>query len=133
MSTRRTAGLPGRLERTRRRFERWRRSRKKRTPIPDPLWAAAVEAADEYGVSRTASALRVDYYSLKCARPNCDRTFDRIMAVEISGSKTGFCRIVENFGEDGADGPDLTAAGDQRSIRQQRVTDRFKESVTRSA
>jgi len=65
MSTRRTAGLPGRLERTRRRFERWRRSRKKRTPIPDPLWAAAVEAAGEYGVSRTASALRVDYYSLK--------------------------------------------------------------------
>jgi len=44
-----------------------------------------------------------------------------------------FCRIVENFGEDCVDGPDLTAAGDQRSIRQQRVTDRFKESVTRSA
>jgi hypothetical protein len=29
------------------------------------LWAAAVEAAREYGVSRTASVLRVDYYALK--------------------------------------------------------------------
>jgi len=29
------------------------------------LWAAAVEAARESGVSRTASVLRVDYYALK--------------------------------------------------------------------
>jgi hypothetical protein len=29
------------------------------------LWAVAVEAAREYGVSRTASVLRVDYYALK--------------------------------------------------------------------
>jgi hypothetical protein len=32
------------------------------------LWAAAVEAAREYGVSRTASVLRVDYYALKKRR-----------------------------------------------------------------
>ena len=65
MSTRMTAGVPGPLERARRRFERWRRSRSRGTRIPRALWAAAVEAAREYGVSRTASVLRVDYYALK--------------------------------------------------------------------
>jgi hypothetical protein len=65
MSTRKTAGLPARLERIRQRFEHWRRSRRKGARIPEGLWAAAVEAAGEYGMSRTASALGVDYYSLK--------------------------------------------------------------------
>jgi hypothetical protein len=49
----------------RRRFDEWRRLRQRRTPIPDPLWGAAVEAARKYGVSRTARWLRVHYYSLK--------------------------------------------------------------------
>ena len=65
MSMSRTAGLPTRLKSIRRRFEYWRRSYRKGSRIPDTLWAAAVDAAAEYGVSRTASALRVDYYSLK--------------------------------------------------------------------
>ena len=65
MGTRKTRELPARLERVRRRFERWRRTRKGRTPIPDPLWASAVKLAGTYGISRTASVLRVHYYSLK--------------------------------------------------------------------
>jgi len=65
MSTRRTRNLPAQLERTRRRFERWRRSRKGRSPIPDVLWASAVKAAGAYGLHRTAKVLRLDYYSLK--------------------------------------------------------------------
>ena len=65
MSTRRTAGLPGRLENVWRRFERWRRSRTRGRRIPEALWAAAVEAAREYGASRTASVLRINYETLK--------------------------------------------------------------------
>lgn len=53
------------LEDARRWFERWRRARKMGTRIPDALWAAAVEAADTSGVCRTATVLRLDYYSLK--------------------------------------------------------------------
>ena len=65
MGTKRTRDLPARLEGVRRRFERWRRSRKIRTRIPEPLWASAVKVADRYGIHRTAKALRVDYYALK--------------------------------------------------------------------
>ena len=53
------------LDEARRQLERWRRTRKRGTRIPAPLWAAAVEAAREHGVSRAASALRLDYYGLK--------------------------------------------------------------------
>jgi len=65
MSTKRTRDLPARLEGLRRRFERWRRTRKVRSRIPESLWAAAVKLAGRYGIHRTAKALRVDYYSLK--------------------------------------------------------------------
>jgi hypothetical protein len=57
--------LPARLEGVRRRFERWRRTRKGRSRVPESLWASAVKAAGTYGIHRTARALRVDYYTLK--------------------------------------------------------------------
>jgi hypothetical protein len=65
MSARKTCDLPSRLEGLRRRFERWRRTRKVRSRIPESLWAAAVKSAAKYGIHRTAKALRVDYYALK--------------------------------------------------------------------
>ena len=57
--------LPAELKRTRRRFERWRRTRKRGSPTPDRLWEPAVEAAGVYGLNRTAVALGVNYYALK--------------------------------------------------------------------
>jgi len=65
MGTRETRDLPARLEGLRRRFERWRQTRKVRSRIPEPLWASAVKVAGTYGIHRTAKALRVDYYALK--------------------------------------------------------------------
>ncbi len=65
MGTRKTRDLPAELERIRRRFECWRRTRKGRSRIPEPLWTSAVKAAGRYGVNKTAQALRLDYYALK--------------------------------------------------------------------
>ena len=65
MGTKRTRDLPARLEGVRRRFERWRRTRKVRARIPEPLWGSAVKLAGRYGIHRTAKALRLDYYALK--------------------------------------------------------------------
>lgn len=66
MGTKRsTANQPAELERTRRRFERWRETRRGRTRIPESLWAAAVKMADLYGICQTAKALRLHYYALK--------------------------------------------------------------------
>lgn len=47
------------------RFVRWRRSHAGRRPIPESLWAAAVDLAREHGVFQTAKALRLDYVKLK--------------------------------------------------------------------
>jgi len=65
MGTRKTHALPARLEGIQRRFERWRRTRKIPSRIPEPLWAAAVKIASTYGMSRTAHTLRVNYNALK--------------------------------------------------------------------
>jgi len=65
MDTRKTRELPTRLEGVRRRFERWRGTRKAHARIPDSLWDAAARMAGTYGISRTANVLRVNYHALK--------------------------------------------------------------------
>ena len=65
MTARGTQGLPARLGSLRRRFEHARKIRKVRSPIPEPLWAAAVKIAGTYGVQRTAKALGVSPCTLK--------------------------------------------------------------------
>jgi hypothetical protein len=65
MKTAKVVAISGPLEQVRQRLERWRKTRKRCSSIPDALWAAAVELAREYGVNKTARALRLDYYSLK--------------------------------------------------------------------
>jgi hypothetical protein len=57
--------VPARLEGLRLRFDRWRRTRKGRSRIPETLWTSAVRAAGKYGLNPTAQALRLDYYGLK--------------------------------------------------------------------
>lgn len=56
--------LPLPLEQAGQRFADWRRHRTGRG-IPEELWTTAAELARRYGVSRTARALRVQYYDLK--------------------------------------------------------------------
>lgn len=46
-------------------FELWRKNRSGRGRIPDALWQAAIEAAEEHGPSKIAKVLRLDYYKLK--------------------------------------------------------------------
>lgn len=65
MAGRKVDGIPVALERTREQFERWRKTRRRGTRIPERLWNAAVKMAGQYGIHRTASTLGVDYYSLK--------------------------------------------------------------------
>jgi len=65
MRSRKTPAVPARLEAGRRRFERWRRTRKGHSRIPDPLWTSAVKLAGAYGLCRTARTLGLDYNALK--------------------------------------------------------------------
>ena len=65
MGTSRHRQLPLDLERGRRRFQAWRGQRKAGGRIPQALWAMAARLAKVHGVSRTAGALGLDYYSVK--------------------------------------------------------------------
>lgn len=56
---------PAALARLRRRFSIWRASRSAGDRIPTALWHAATKVAATHGLNRTASALQLDYYSLK--------------------------------------------------------------------
>jgi hypothetical protein len=60
-----TPNLPVSLERAVRRFEKWRRTRRRGEHIPEDLWELAARLAGKYGVNRTALPLRLDYYDLK--------------------------------------------------------------------
>jgi len=63
--TRRCNGVSADLAHAAARFDHWRRSVSCTGRIPDSLWKLAVELAQEYGVSRTATALKLGYYDLK--------------------------------------------------------------------
>ena len=57
--------LPADLQSARSRFQAWRVRRTIGERIPRPLWELAVQLAKLHGVSRTATALGLDYYSLQ--------------------------------------------------------------------
>ena len=58
-------GLPPDLALGRTRFQAWRRERQLGERIPQPLWDLAVRLAKVHGISRTATALGLDYYGLQ--------------------------------------------------------------------
>ena len=65
MGTRQRGELPKDLAQARSRFEAWRQRRPEGRRIPQPLWNLAVQLVSQHGISRTATALGLDYYSLK--------------------------------------------------------------------
>ncbi len=65
MGGRKRHAMPPVLARAQVRFRDWRRNRSIGARIPESLWTLAVKLASAQGVCRTASALGLDYYSLK--------------------------------------------------------------------
>ena len=62
---RRRNGISADLAQAAARFDQWRRSASSKGRIPDSLWNLAVDLAREYGLSRTATTLKLGYYDLK--------------------------------------------------------------------
>jgi hypothetical protein len=62
---RRHNGISADLSQAAARFNQWRCSASTKGRIPDFLWNLAVEVAQEYGLSRTATTLKLGYYDLK--------------------------------------------------------------------
>jgi hypothetical protein len=53
------------MDRARARFEEWRKTRSRKTPIPDELWSMAIAVARRAGVNPTAQQLHLDAGKLK--------------------------------------------------------------------
>lgn len=65
MTHRSISDLPPKLLQGRQLFEHWRSQQKTRCRLPEHLWSLAVELAKDYGFSKTAKTLRVEYNMLK--------------------------------------------------------------------
>ncbi len=94
MSTATVPAHPSPLARVHRRFERWRRTRQRRSPIPDALWALALEAARAHGLHQTARTLRLNHTALKqrlnaagdpAGGPPAGATFVELMPAPTAG------------------------------------------------
>jgi hypothetical protein len=57
--------MPARFSRLEQRFAAWRQTRKRGERIPPALWKSAAKLAADYGLSRIATRLKLDYYALK--------------------------------------------------------------------
>ena len=57
--------LPAGVKEIRDQLERWRRTRQKRSPIPETIWGEAARLARQCGVSAISKALRLSYPDLK--------------------------------------------------------------------
>lgn len=83
--------LPQELARAAARFARWRQGRVVGERIPESLWNLAVALAAKCGVSRTATELAVDYYSLK---KRCEKELPSpARQGEGSASSAGFVEL----------------------------------------
>lgn len=61
------------FDRARSRFEHWRKTRSRKTSIPEELWTMAINVARREGVNRTAQQLHLDAGKLKRLLVAADR------------------------------------------------------------
>jgi hypothetical protein len=113
--------LPTRIERCRQRFERWRATRNHRSRLPEFLWTSAVDLAGEFGPTKVARVLRLDYYRLKkrlmLAKPPRPAFVELLPSASTNGSMAIECIIELEDGQGakmriqlkGGDKPDVMA------------------------
>lgn len=92
--------IPPNMRKVYQRLKRWRSSHAHRVPIPESLWAAAAELAQEHGIYPTAKALHREYGKLKQRAEGADpavkrRGADLLTAVSRRGRRTAAPTFVE--------------------------------------
>ena len=93
------------LEEVQRRFERWRKGRKRGTPIPAVLWEGAVRLCVDHSLCKISSALHLDYNVLKkrfqsaCPGPFPESvTSSDFVALDLRSSLPEFIMEMERAG-----------------------------------
>lgn len=97
------------VRRLRKRIDRWRQTRRKRSPMPKRLWAEAVRLAELHGVSRVSTQAGIDYRSLKNRTKQASKKqsghsgeaeFVELSTTQLFGGHGGPA-VVEVTGDDG--------------------------------
>ena len=65
MTRKTTPTFPAEIQKLQSQFTHWRSAQTTRCRLPESLWRSAVALAEQHGLNRTASALRLNYYDLK--------------------------------------------------------------------
>jgi len=65
MNIKRGPKFSTRLEKLKRRFETWRKTKTGRSPIPETLWRSAVKLAEASNINRVSKALHLNHTTLK--------------------------------------------------------------------
>ena len=65
MAREKRPAIPAGMKQARSSIERWRKTREKRTAMPEELWSAAVALAKTHGVYKTSNALTVSFEALQ--------------------------------------------------------------------
>lgn len=109
MGRKRRTVLPRKVKELRTRIERWRRTRRKRSPMPEKLWSEATLLARAHGTYRISSALRLNYENLKKrvdVAPEDGRDdsagFVEVEGAQLVGAFESAGTVVELSGADGA-------------------------------
>lgn len=95
------------LQRVRTSIDIWRWTRSKRSPMPEELWAPAVQLAGRLGVWRVTRALGVSYESLKrrveekASRKESQVGFVEVRGADLMGEMASDGTVVELFAADG--------------------------------
>lgn len=63
--------LPAEYEELRSQLEHWRKTREKRSRVPNEVWDSAARLAEEYGINRIARALGLNHSTLKKRLNGC--------------------------------------------------------------
>jgi hypothetical protein len=96
-----------------RRFESWRKHRKRSEPIPEELWAAAVKLTEEHTLAQVSRALCLDHKNLKkrvsrSQSTEPGRTGERPRFVEVSFPEPALCSGEYHLEIEGTHGERLT-------------------------
>jgi hypothetical protein len=65
MHSKKRSNVPARMSRLEKRLRAWRKTRTPGQRIPKSIWKSAAKLATEYGLSRTAVALKLSYAGLR--------------------------------------------------------------------
>ena len=107
------------LKRLRKRIDRWRQTRRKRSPMPKALWDEAARLAEVHGVSPVSRQVGVDYSSLK------NRTKKASKKQRGQRSETEFVELSTNQLLGGIGGPAVVEVACDDGVR---LTVRYDDS-----